>query len=107
MPSFSEGDWNYKLPSNLKPFIIHRNSTIVEEVFDAFSLEVYSEILRANPKTNGHLVIYEKSAKAYHSATNKLTKSLIKEYGVPQKQLKFFFSKNKTSDVEFWIVPRK
>lgn len=105
-PDFTEADWNYKLPQNLKPFIIHKNSSMVEDGYETFSIGFYSKFLVANPDLPGHLVIYHKSKKGFYKTRKQLLRELIIKNNVPQNQLKFFYLKSKKTDVEFWFVPK-
>jgi len=101
---FKAEDWGYKLPLNIKPFIIYSKSWVGEVCPNIYSLKFYSSLLLANPNSKGHLVIYENSIKDYYQTKRKIVKELVNENDVPRNQLKFFFLKNNKPNTEFWFV---
>ena len=70
VPDFGKKDWNYKLPQFTEPYLVHKNSWIVEVGFETFSNEFFSKFLLANPNLQGKLVIHEKSVKKYNQKKN-------------------------------------
>jgi hypothetical protein len=97
---------NYKLTSPVKPFLAHKNSWLVEDGFETFSLEFYSLLLKSNPDLRGNLVIYGKSLKDFRRTRNRLATDLTSRRKVSPKQLRFFYVKGGKTDIEFWLVPK-
>lgn len=106
-PVLESEDWNYRLTEEIKPFIFHKNSWIVEDGFEIFSLELYSNFLIANTDLQGNLVIYGKSAKDFQRTKKQLIKDLVKRNKVSPKQLKFFYVEGRKKDIEFWFVAER
>ena len=105
-PAFTEEKWDYKLPPNTEAFIVKKDSWIGEVCFASYDINFYSKVLLASPDFKGHLVIYNKSANKFYQKEKQLLRELISKNKVPRQQLKFFYVKSKTPDVEYWFVPR-
>ncbi len=102
-PSFNEEKWNLVFPAKTKPFIFHDDYS--DQICSYVSFEkVFAEYLNANPEAHGHIVIHEKSLKKYEKR-KKETQNLLSE--ISKNQLRYFYVKNDSSNVEFWLVPRK
>lgn len=106
-PNFIEEVWDYKFPSDIKPFIIDKDSWIGEVCHASYNTDFYSKVLLANPNLKGHLVIYSKSINKFNKRESELLKELVNKNKVPLQQLKFFYVKSKVADVEYWFVPNK
>jgi hypothetical protein len=105
-PDFESGEWNYQLASNIKPFIFHKKSWIVEDGFETFSTAFYAKFLKANPNLRANLIIHEKSRNEFQKTKGSIEAELVAKNKVPQNQLRFFHVKSNKTDVEFWIVPK-
>lgn len=103
-PDVKEIEWNYKLPPAMKPLKMHMDSWISEVCDEIFSLEYYSKFLRANPNIRGNIVIIGSNMDKFHKVENNLSRKLTGKYKVSRHQLKFFYVKNRNSDVEYWLV---
>jgi hypothetical protein len=102
-PSFNETRWNFVFPQKTKPFIFHDDYS--DQICFYISFEkVFAEYLNANPEARGHIVIHEESLKKYEKR-KKETQNLLSE--IPKRRLKYFYVKNDSSNVEFWLVPKK
>lgn len=106
-PTFDAEDWDFVLPKDMNPVMVHADSWISEVCPEVFGLQLYSKFISANPDLRGHLVIYDKSVEQFRKTEKDLLNQLVKKYKVSRSQLKFFFVKRKKSDVEFWLVPKK
>jgi hypothetical protein len=105
-PEFIEGYWNYKLPQTMEPTKIQQTLEVNEVGYNLFSTEFYSNLLKANFDSRGHLVIYDKSTKGFQQVKNQLLKELVSKNKVRRNQLKFFYLKGKEPNIEFWYVPK-
>lgn len=103
-PSFNGTSWNFTLPQKKsKPFIFHSNSINFEAICSNIGYErIFSEFILANPKSRGHIVIFENSFKAFLKVKEQFLKNLP---GLPEDRLKFFHVRQKESLFELWIVP--
>lgn len=101
-PMFNELKWNFVFPAKTKPFVFHDE---YEQICYSGSFEkAFAEYLNANPDARGHIVIYETSNKKYLKQKKEAQKLLSE---IPQNRLRFFQVKSDSSNVEFWLVPKK
>lgn len=102
-PSFDESEWNFSLPPKTKPFIFYSNNGDFDQICSTVGYEkIYSEFILANPKSRGHIVIYENTVKNFNKVKEEFLKSIP---DLPGNRLKFFHSRQKDSLFELWIVP--
>lgn len=104
-PSFNESNWDFSLPPKTKSFIFYSNNGVFDAICSNFGYEkIYSEFILANPKSRGHIVIYENTVKDFKKVKEEFLKNLP---DLPGNRLRFFHVREKDSVFELWIVPNK
>ncbi|HLM61960.1 MAG TPA: hypothetical protein VK308_14235 [Pyrinomonadaceae bacterium] len=108
-PSVKKDNWSYKLPDLAKPFVFFNYEDIIC-LSSPSPIKDYADILLANPKARGHLVIRDKTNKKFRKTEIEVLDELVNKYKIPRRRLKVFNVINKkpllsSPDVEFWIVP--
>jgi hypothetical protein len=109
IPSIKKDNWSYKLPDSIKPFIFVTYEG-TECPSSPSPIKHYADVLVANPKARGHLVIRGKTNKNFRETEVDVLNELVDKYKVPRRRLKIFYQLHKKpqlldTDVEFWIVP--
>jgi len=107
-PQFNLVAHDYKLTDLSKPVRLSMLNVSDEYCPLRFDMEFYSRFLKANPKINGKIVIYEKTAKKYQKERLKYLRELTLKEKVSPKQINFARGKYEgVSDAEFWLIPAK
>jgi len=109
IPFIKKEDWSYKLSDSIKPFIfVNYEGTECPSL--PSPIKHYADVLLANPKARGHLVIRGKTNKNFRETEVDVLNELVTKYKVPRGRLKIFHQLHKKpqlldTNVEFWIVP--
>lgn len=101
-PEFERTERDLKLPPGTKPFVLHDD---LEQIcWTPTFAKVYKEILDANPRSRGNVVVFAASKRAYAKGVREAKANLK---GISPSRLRFFRSRTGSTDpyAEYWIVP--
>lgn len=106
---FEEAKLSYVLPEKTRPFIF--DSEDFAEGCPSSKRVFYRELLKANPKARGNIVIEARTRKRFDQKQRDIVKEFGGKDGVAQNRLRFYFVRERRRwchpdpCVEYWIVP--
>ena len=103
-PKLAHAAWDFRLPTDTKPFVFYAESSDTLCSSGGFD-RLYVEFLQANRGVHGNIVIYARSVREFEKQRVEIIKALS---DVDVKRIRFVFRKPKYGvepDVEWWIVP--
>jgi hypothetical protein len=114
-PKLEAGEWSLQYTKGSKPFLFAYQPDHMEEVSVCLAsnrVRLLAQVLSANPNARTNAVLVVRSQKEFVRRSGQTIAELVRDYGIPRKQIKVFKKISRKADpyniepdVEYWLVP--
>jgi len=110
VPEFQPTEWDFKIDPPRKPSKFNASEYDEGPCPIGSQFQLYSDYLKANPDTRGHIVIWARTSAQFHKEKERIHRDFLTKYSIDDDtRIRYFYFRHRSTYIkwEYWIVPKR